>query len=204
VKKLPCLRWRLESSLPKLKVTVLFIVEESNRSVVVSVVEDSEGQAIRSNTELQSVTTTTTYTQRLNNQYFMLNIPVGIGMQSKLGKSRFSFSGGASYNLFTSFSGSIYNESRTLVNLVSGTSLDDNFLKNSTSWGLWTSFSFDRPISKNTFISLSIGLQAPLSKITKADFYYDQRLYITNLSMGFKYTLPTKSDRKSRNLKGKL
>lgn len=174
-------------------------VEQEFSSGVISVTENAQGEAIRTELGEKEKTITTTKRQQHFNQHTFINVPIGIGKIWRQRKYDFRFVTGVDVNLYHNFRGLIAGPGGQDLDLRRRrNSQFDQVFKRNTGIGIWATTEFHKPIGDKWNLSFAPKIQVPLNKITQDEYVLNQRFLNFSLVVGANLLISSPKKKPSR------
>ncbi len=156
-------------------------VREETTIGEIIIVENANGEVIRTvNGPVQLTTIIDTRKRRFNN-YRFVNFPIGIGRAWKKNNTFYKLFGGIQYNALFRFSGKI-------ASPVSDLTYNGDF-KRKIGYGVWISGEYGWEINERLKWVVAPKIQIPFQSITADNYNLNQRYYPISLNIGINYLL---------------
>jgi len=165
------------------------IVRTHVEELKLSETHDSQGNIIAEEYGEVVVKTTTVIDKRSYNDYRAINIPFGIGYGFESKKMKFDVIAGVDFNLFTQYSGSILNDSKSFEKVSDTSGKFYNPFIGERNMGFWTSLSLHRKINKQMAVSLSPKFRTPIKNSRGIPGPYEHKILQFGLGLGVQYKL---------------
>lgn len=165
-------------------------VQVENIVGTVGIVENAQGLVTETIEGPKIRTTTKIIEQKIYNNYYYVNMPLGIGKVWEKRNSAFKLLGGVQTHLYFHFDGTILDEQSNPIEITNRNSYSyRNTFNEKIGLSAWLSGEYSRPINARLSWLLAPKIRIPISSITQKDYPLAQRQYSFHLNLGINYLL---------------